>query len=424
MGAHDEPEFIIDLAPTTGPVPVVNPAHPAAAGKARIFDHEIEHHETGAQPDTVVLVDNPGDVVVEEIEAAPVEVLVEPENVVVEPESVVVEPDHVAEPDVIVEPEIVTEPQAEEVGESSPSNVVSLFGRGRRPVVVPEMHPSREPADVAPEQPSDSAPEQPANTPEQPEKPHTKAADLDAIFSKLRSSTVADVAEKASTQPVIVASDPAVFARRDEVVAPLIGSIARHLKRALADEQNRALGHLATKRSSLEPDAIAGTCEEQAERYSKAVLADAMTIAGAGAKDAGGSTRRIAADRIAAQIAEEVAATITVEFRREMDSALAESNGDRETLAELLREIYRSWKKHKIDSSVEALAYRAYGSGVLLSLDPGTTVSWMVPAGGCCSDCEDNSLGGAQSRDSAFPAGHAGAPAHAGCTCLVWPVRK
>lgn len=454
--AHDEPEFIIDLAPTTGPVPVINPAHPSATGKARVFDREAEDsepvrgnpevrepnplidipidepaltidHVTG--PAMVILTDDPSDTVVEEV----IEEVIEE---AVEEQVADVDSPHVAD---IVEtgipegdgaPEATAQQDPDGAADGAQSNVVSLFGRNRKPTSVPEIHPVHD-----------------RSEPTEADEPrtHKTAANLDDIFSKLRSSTVADVVEKSggtptegkpdrtsaeekpsepAPAPAVVASDPAVFSRRDEVVAPLIGSIARHLKRILVDEQNRALGHVATKRSSLEPDAIVGTPEEQAERYSRSVLADAMTIAGAGAKDAGGSTRRISADHIVAEIAGVVAESIVRDFRHDMDVAVGEAEGNREVLAGLLRDVYRSWKAQKIDSSVEMLAYRAYGSGVLLSLEPGATVSWMVPVGGCCSDCEDNSLAGVQGRDSAFPTGHHSAPAHDRCGCLVWPVRK
>ncbi|MEN9553628.1 MAG: hypothetical protein RLY24_1223, partial [Actinomycetota bacterium] len=39
--AHDEPEFIVDLSPTTGPVPVINPEHPSV----KPFDHEVANTE-------------------------------------------------------------------------------------------------------------------------------------------------------------------------------------------------------------------------------------------------------------------------------------------------------------------------------------------------------------------------------------------
>ena len=39
--AHDEPEFIVDLSPTTGPIPVINPEHPSV----KPFDHEVADEE-------------------------------------------------------------------------------------------------------------------------------------------------------------------------------------------------------------------------------------------------------------------------------------------------------------------------------------------------------------------------------------------
>jgi len=61
--AHDEPEFIVDLSPTTGPIPIVNPEHPSV----KVFDREAVVEtpaaETQIAPEDVVIFDHESDVV-------------------------------------------------------------------------------------------------------------------------------------------------------------------------------------------------------------------------------------------------------------------------------------------------------------------------------------------------------------------------
>jgi DivIVA domain-containing protein len=97
--AHDEPEFIVDLSPTTGPIPIVNPEHPAV----KMFDHETAEVAVAVEAEvaaTVIFDHETAEVVETEIVADVVVEIAEP--VVVEPVA--------AEPEVIedvVTPEVV-----------------------------------------------------------------------------------------------------------------------------------------------------------------------------------------------------------------------------------------------------------------------------------------------------------------------------
>jgi hypothetical protein len=44
--------------------------------------------------------------------------------------------------------------------------------------------------------------------------------------------------------------------------------------------------------------------------------------------------------------------------------------------------------------------------------------------GGPCPDCDDNALAGPTPRGEVFPTGQPHPPAHAGCRCLLVPVRR
>ena len=65
-------------------------------------------------------------------------------------------------------------------------------------------------------------------------------------------------------------------------------------------------------------------------------------------------------------------------------------------------------------------AAAAYARGVYDSLPVGSPVRWEVdPQQPPCPDCDDNVLGGTLAKGEEFPTGHASAPAHPGCRCLV-----
>jgi vacuolar-type H+-ATPase subunit E/Vma4 len=426
--AHDEPEFIVDLSPTTGPVPVINPEHPSV----KPFDHEMADNEIAvvevAVDDTVIFDDETA-VIAEEIVAVEPTVIEEVVETVVEVAPVESEVEETTAPI-----ETATHPVHDSVSDvAEQTNVVSLFGRGRRHEDVPEVpvveEHHEEVADVVIEK--------------EVVKPRATNSGVDDIFAKLRAGSTSDVAAKASeAEPVavaadseapevvvahVVATDPARFAERNEVLAPLVVAMARKLKRVLADEQNDVLQHLRLKRSSLEMDAFLGTVEEHAARYASAVVEETMAAAGAGAKSvkaAGGSSKRVTQKAVATHVAASVAEGLVAGFREEARIAIGEAEGDREILASLMRDVYRKWKMELIDQHVDDIAYSAYSKGGFLAMENTSRLGWMVdPDVPCCSECEDNSLAGAVAKGDAFPTGHQLPPAHPGCRCLVCPVQ-
>jgi DivIVA domain-containing protein len=425
--AHDEPEFIVDLTPTTGPVPIINSEHPSV----KVFDREevVVEEELTEVVTNVAIFDHET-----EVEVIAEEVVVE----IVEDIQIVdvLHPVHTStEITPIIEDVVAVEPT-----EPSQTNVVSLFGRGRRSVGMPEIEieaeiemPVEEVVVVAPA-------------------PKKDAVAVDDIFAKLRAGSTADVAAKTTTasdivkdekpvvktaaqkaekkakaKPVIPVVDPARFEERNEELSPVVVAMARKLKRVLADEQNTVLGHVRAKRSSLDIDAVLGTEAEHSARYAEAVAEDSMAAASAGAKSvraAGGSSRRVTQKAVAAHAVSAMTAGLVAGFREDARIAIGEAEGDREVLLGLIRDVYRNWKTERIDSHVDDIACSSYSQGAYLALEPGSRITWMAePDTNCCSECEDNSLGGSVVRGDDFPTGHSHPPAHAGCRCLVAPVQ-
>ena len=428
--AHDEPEFIVDLSPTTGPVPIINSEHPSV----KVFDREevIAEEEPTEIVSNVVIFDHESEAEVE------VEVIADEVSVEVIDEVQIVDVLHPVHTPAEVEPSVEDVASIEPM-ETSQTNVVSLFGRGRRSVDMPEIAIE----EVEAEKPAEEKVVVPAIKKD--------VVAVDDIFAKLRAGSTADVAAKAATssdiakaekpskaampkaekkakaKPAAPVVDLARFEERNEELSPVVVAMARKLKRVLADEQNTVLGHVRAKRSSLDIDAVLGTEAEHSARYASAVAEDSMAAASAGAKSvkaAGGSSRRVTQKAIAAHAVSAITAGLVAGFREDARIAIGEAEGDREVLLGLIRDVYRSWKTERIDSHVDDIACSSYSHGAYLALEPGSKITWMAePDTNCCSECEDNSLGGSVVRGDDFPTGHSHPPAHAGCRCLVAPVQ-
>ena len=426
--AHDEPEFIVDLSPTTGPVPIINSEHPSV----KVFDRE-----------EVVIEDEPAEVITNVVifdheTEAEVEVIAEEVSVEVVHETQIVDVLHPVHTPAEIAPS-VEDVVSVEPTETTQTNVVSLFGRGRRSVDMPEIE-------------IEAEVEMPVEEAVVARAPKKDVVAVDDIFAKLRAGNTAAVAAKAAiasdivkdekpaaratapkaekkvkAKPAVPVVDPARFEERNEELSPVVVAMARKLKRVLADEQNTVLGHVRAKKTSLDIDAVLGTEAEHSARYATAVAEDSMAAASAGAKSvkaAGGSSRRVTQKAIAAHAVSAITAGLVAGFREDARIAIGEAEGDRDVLLGLIRDVYRTWKTERIDSHVDDIACSSYSHGAYLALEPGSRITWMAePDTNCCSECEDNSLGGSVVRGDDFPTGHSHPPAHAGCRCLVCPVQ-
>ena len=399
---HDLPREYINLAPTTGPVPTI------------VLERVVEAFKEAEEPESIELFDHTK---LEEIEP---EVTPEVVQEVVE-ETPVVEIEVV---EAIVEPTAVVEPAV--VVEDEKSNVVNLFSKERpRPETSVEVNPEHPSVDKT------VAPKNEAN-----------AQAVENLFARLREATVdkaasnavsggkvveprkstkkAEVVKEAATTvaPVQPMHDAGAFARRDEVLAPVVVAMSRKLKRVLADEENEVLEYLRGKKNALSIDAIVGELEVHAKRFSDAVAEDIMTAAKGAAKSAK-----------ATDVVPTVDVLINVQLVKPLRDRLAkaiEQNGtDRVAMAKALRGVYRQWKSQHIDEQVDDIACLSYSRGFFAGVKPGTQVCWMVdPNGPECPDAEDNSLAGCIALGKEFPTGNLHPLAHAGCRCLLAPVQQ
>lgn len=205
-----------------------------------------------------------------------------------------------------------------------------------------------------------------------------------------------------------------VLAARDESLAPLEKSLARALKRHLADEQNDVLDHLRQSESTAVDDLLPAV-DDHAGAYA-AVAADSLADAmRAGAR--GSDVDDGAVESAAAALGD----ALTEPFRRRIERSAADVDGDADALDERLRALYREWKVERIGPTVVDALLSAYAAGQLAAADGGS-VRWLIdPEQGPCPDAQDNALAGVVSTGDPFPTGDSCPQAHPGCRCVLVP---
>ena len=415
----EEPSEFVNLAPTTGPIPIIVQAD------------EIEAREAMRPA----------------VSSAPAFVPYDQdEDIAVMAEEVVIDRTALIEEVVAIEEKVVKEqtpiaPVVELVVEAPVSNVVPLFARQETTVVVADLDEDLEEDD------EDDVNDPPLVIVEQKAKAVVPPAD--DIFAKLRRSGAESVAKEVATtqvkkvepkkkpaekkiEPVVEeiietsveeAATATPFELRDEELAPVIAAMSRKLKRVLADEQNEVLDILRGKLPVKTLDAIVGPKTDHSARMLEALEASLKAAALAGAKSLSNASDKDLQKMVASQMAainEFVIATVVAPLRERLSRSISQAAGDNAELTSLVRLVYREWKNQHVDTQIDNIAQTSFGRGAFAALTPGAKVCWKVdPNGPACADAEDNSLAGFVNAGEAFPTGHTHAPAHAGCRCAL-----
>ena len=440
----EEPSEFVNLAPTTGPIPIIVQAdeieareavRPAVSSAPAFAPYDQD--EDVAVMATEVVIDR----------SALIEDVVIIEQTVTE--QIIVE-------EVVVDVAVVTDiseieddapiaPVVELVVEAPVSNVVPLFARQETPAVVENAVDIDIDSELDDDEDDENDP--PLVIVEQKAKVVVPPAD--DIFAKLRRSGAESVANEIATtqvkktEPKKKAVDKVVepivetvvvpeveevaiatpFELRDAALAPVIVAMSRKLKRVLADEQNEVLDILRGKLSVKTLDAIVGPKADHSARMIEALEASLKASALAGAKSLSDVADKDLEKMVATQMAainEYVVATVVVPLRERLSRSISQASGDNAELTSLVRLVYREWKNQHVDTQVDNIAQTSFGRGAFAALTPGTKVCWKVdPNGPACADAEDNSLAGFVGAGEAFPTGHTHAPAHAGCRCAL-----
>ena len=410
----EEPSEFVNLAPTTGPIPIIVQAD------------EIEAREAMRPAVSSAPAFAPYD---------------QDEDVAVMAEEVVIDRTALIEDVVVIEKTVV-----ELVVETPVSNVVPLFARQEVQAVDTDDEDLDDEDDV----------NDPPLVIVEP-KAKVVVPPADDIFAKLRRSGAESVAKEVATtqvkkaepkkktaeketakvsEPVVekaveIAAEPAIeevaaptpFELRDEALAPVIAAMSRRLKRVLADEQNEVLDILRGKLPVKTLDAIVGPKSDHSARMIEALEASLKGAALAGAKSLSNASDKEVQKMVTSQMAainEYVVATVVVPLRERLSRSISQASGDNAELTSLVRLVYREWKNTHVDTQVDNIAQTSFGRGAFAALTPGAQICWKVdPNGPACADAEDNSLAGFVGAGEAFPTGHTHAPAHAGCRCAL-----
>lgn len=216
--------------------------------------------------------------------------------------------------------------------------------------------------------------------------------------------------EEVEPEPV---DDPgaAPFRARDAALASIDKELSRRLKRALADEQNEVLD-LLRRAKPKGVDDLLPVADDHAARWADTA---ATALAEAAAAGAEGATPTSTVD-----LADELARHLTAPLRDRIDRSFAASDGNLDDVADRVRALYREWKGQRLSETSRHFLAAAYARGAFDAVPSSGQVQWILdPSVAPCPDCDDNVLAGAVPKGDEFPTGHACAPAHPGCRCLV-----
>ncbi|MGD9999608.1 MAG: DivIVA domain-containing protein [Ilumatobacteraceae bacterium] len=476
-----EPSEYVDLSPTTGPVPLMLPNMPRP-GSEHAGPHD-QDDQPGDIGEAVDVADDDATTVLSIVETEETEETVDWVGLIQETPfddsaftddeatddlddvaddaSAEVAEAEVGEPelphDTVVRLDIQPSEQShDDDPDREPARVVALFDVEREP---DEEPPAASEADTVADEQAGIDPTatsgEPADGGTDEDETRTSADDL---FARLRAARAEGVAQRAMqaehatvdptdpTEPVAAPVEDSVFhatpdapaadlevedtpfARRDEVLTPLIVGAARKLKRVLADEQNDVLHALRGKEPVRAIDRMVGSEADHVARYVSAIASELSAAAAAGAVSTGmrssvaqREVKRADATGAAAQL---VATELIAPLRERLERCISDAEGDNAEMASLVRLVYREWKSQRIDEHLDDVARMAFGHGALAGIEPGTPICWVVdPHGPQCPDAEDNALAGVVHAGDPFPTEHRCAPAHNGCRCMIVTAR-
>jgi DivIVA domain-containing protein len=252
--------------------------------------------------------------------------------------------------------------------------------------------------------------------------PGEARTDVDDLFARIRAAGPAEVAAEVGREEAgdhdELPPDAAYLRDRADAIDAVQASVARHVKRALNDEQNEVLDGLRRSSAPGDVDALVGALEQHAARYRRALTPDVRTAMAAGARSMG-SQAEPAADVVEALLGE-IDVELVTPLRERLAKALEDAGGDTIEAGATLRAAYREWRMQRADEAAAHLVLLAYGRGAFDAVPAGTPIRWVVdPEGPLCPDAEDNALAGVVAAGEQFPTGHCHAPAHPGCRCGI-----
>jgi DivIVA domain-containing protein len=344
-------------------------------------------------------------------------------------------------------PEPQPEPQAAPAAESA-----STAAPAPEPDAEPEPERAPEP-EPEPEPVAEREPEPVSSAASEPEAKPASEADkgVDALFERIRGmrgetveepridfddagasiagggadreANVADgavlVESAPEPRPAATDGDPALLARRDELLTPIARELVRHCKRVLQNEQNEILDALRRRRGRPTSEKLLPPLSQQVTAWSE-VLTPAIVEAYVAARTAAGPDGEPVSDAPQRMVTGMVEVLVTP-LRDRLLAAVDETLGDDanpDVIAHRIGARYREWKGEELDNRISDLLAAVYARGVYDAAPEGALLRWVPAEQGQCPDADDNALEPTR-RGERFPTGQPFPPAHPGCRCLL-----
>jgi DivIVA domain-containing protein len=209
--------------------------------------------------------------------------------------------------------------------------------------------------------------------------------------------------------------------RRDELIDPIVTSLARRLKRTLQDSQNELLDSLRSGGSQWSIELLPDETEH-VDGYATAALPALEQAAAAGVSFAGPQAAPGPRADVLVGIAHDLADAVVGPLRRRLSADSAGLvDADEAVVAEHVGSAFREWKGERIERLAGDHVVAAFSAGTMSAVAD-AQLEWVAVAGSGdapCPDCDDNGLSGPQQSGQEFPTGHRHPPAHTGCRCLL-----
>ncbi len=292
----------------------------------------------------------------------------------------------------------------------------------------PELEPvESEPEVVEPDEPElesvepDEAESEVVEPEPEPDSAHV-VAKADDLFARIRAGRV-DETPLATVPSDVESAEPTddILDLRRAALGPIEANMARHIKRALADEQSALLDALRRASSVAGLDALVGDPDQQSMRYRIAATLDVEAAAQAGLCSlvANADPAALASHAVVDRALDALVSELVAPLRERLDRCLLSASGDANAAGDSVRALYREFKVQRIDTVSAHIALLAHGRGALASVAQGTALCWLVDPLRPCAEGDDNVLGGSVAAGEAFPTGHSHTPAYVGCRCVL-----
>ncbi len=211
--------------------------------------------------------------------------------------------------------------------------------------------------------------------------------------------------------------------RRDELIDPIVTTLARRLKRTLQDSQNELLDGLRSNGSRWSPDLLPEETEHLDSVATAAIPAleqsAAAGVSFTGLKGANGPKTDVLVG-----IAHDLAEAVVGPLRRRLAAGDGLEGAEESVVAEHVGSAFREWKGERVERLAGDHVVAAFSAGTIATAIGAGSVplEWVAVSDSGdtpCPDCEDNGLNGSQVPGEEFPTGHRHPPAHPGCRCLL-----